>query len=126
MSRSSRIGKFDSRFEKSVFDTSLKTRTEHHKDTFKYVTERKYKPDFRLRTRSGKYIYVESKGYWTGAERSKHLAVVAQNPDLDLRLVFMNANNKLNKRSKTTYAGWCDKHGVKWAEKQIPREWYRE
>jgi len=50
-------------------------------------------------------------------------AVKKQWPKMDIRFVFQNANNKLNKRSKTTYAQWADKHGFPWAHKRIPEEW---
>lgn len=126
MARRKKPDGFDSRFEQEVFEASDKRKTTYHPEKFKYVVERTYTPDFKIKGRRGKEIYVETKGYWTGSDRSKHLAVVAQNPDIDLRLVFMNAHNRLNKRSKTTYAMWCDKHGVKWAEKRIPKEWYNE
>jgi len=38
-------------------------------------------------------------------------------------MVFMNANNKLRKGSNTTYAAWCDKKGIKYANKTIPKSW---
>ena len=37
--------------------------------------------------------------------------------------LFYNANQKIKKGSKTSYADWCDKKGIKWAHKHIPREW---
>lgn len=45
---------------------------------------------------------------------------------MDIRFVFQNPKNKLYKRSKTTYADWCDKHGFKWATKVIPSSWFKE
>ena len=71
-------------------------------------------------------ILVETKGRWTLADRKKHLLVHEQFPNLDLRIVFQSAKTKISKNSKTTYADWCDKHGIKWAEKQIPAEWFGE
>lgn len=117
---------FDSKFEYDVWSASNKRKTKHHDGAIAYTTLHMYHPDFKLKTRTGKTIYVETKGYWTPRDRSKHLSVVHQNPDIDLRLVFMNANNKLNRKSKTTYAMWCDKHNVKWAQGKIPHEWYNE
>ena len=52
--------------------------------------------------------------------------VVDQNPDLDIRMVFSNANTRIAKSSPTTYAIWCDKHGIKYASKTIPLEWIQE
>ena len=31
-------------------------------------------------------------------------------------MVFQNAYAKINKRSKTSYADWCDKFGIEWAD----------
>jgi hypothetical protein len=47
-------------------------------------------------------------------------------PELDIRFVFGNAQTRLSKRSATTYAAWCDKHGFKWAHKHVPDEWLEE
>lgn len=71
-------------------------------------------------------ILIESKGQFTTADRKKHLLIKEQHPELDLRFVFSNPKNKINKRSKTTYAAWCAKHGFPYAEKFIPNEWLRE
>ena len=84
-----------------------------------YTVERKYKPDFILPNG----VILEVKGYWVGADRTKHLRVREAHPDLDIRFVFMNAHNRLSKRSKTTYAQWCDKKGFKWCHRNIPKSW---
>ena len=41
-------------------------------------------------------------------------------------MLFYNANQKIKKGSKTSYADWCDKHGIKWADKKIPPEWIED
>ena len=68
-------------------------------------------------------MYIETKGFFDLADRQKHLLVREQNPEFDIRFLFVNANNKLNKSSKTTYGEWCDKHDILWAEKIIPKKW---
>ena len=68
-----------------------------------------YNPDFKLPNG----IRVETKGRFVLADRKKHLLVKEQNPTLDIRFVFTNSKNKINKKSKTTYADWCDKHEIK-------------
>ena len=83
---------------------------------------KKYTPDFYLPKQD---IYIETKGFFDFADRQKHLLVKEQNPDIDIRFLFVNANNKLNKSSKTTYGAWCDKHKILWAEKRIPNEWLK-
>jgi hypothetical protein len=71
-------------------------------------------------------IIIETKGRFTSSDRSKHLLIKQQHPELDIRFVFSNSRNKLNKKSKTTYADWCDKHGFLWANKKIPERWLKE
>ena len=81
-----------------------------------------YNPDFKLPNG----IRVETKGRFVLADRKKHLLVKQQHPELDIRFVFTNSKNKINKKSKTTYADWCDKNGFKYADKVIPDEWFTE
>ena len=83
---------------------------------------RTYTPDFVLEGDNGK-LYIETKGRFLGSDRSKHLMIKSQHPELDIRFVFSNPKQKLNKGSKTTYGQWCDKHGFKYATKLIPDEW---
>ena len=49
-----------------------------------------------------------------------------QHPELDIRFVFMNPKGKIRKGSKTTYADFCDKNDIIWADKTIPTSWYNE
>lgn len=83
-------------------------------------TRHTYTPDFHL----SPHIMIETKGRWTVEDRLKMLYLVEQHPDIDFRMVFQNANQKIKKGSKTSYADYCDKHGIKWANKLIPDEWY--
>ena len=85
----------------------------------------KYTPDFRL-PKDGGFFYVEAKGIWDVQDRQKHLLIQEQYPEIDIRFVFSNSNNKLYKGSKSTYASFCDKHRLQWAHKTIPDEWLTE
>ena len=82
----------------------------------------KYQPDFVL----DNGIIVETKGRFTLADRTKHLLIKSQAPDLDIRFVFSNPSAKIASNSKTSYADWCDKHGFKYAQGLIPQEWLSE
>jgi Phage endonuclease I len=86
------------------------------------ASQHTYHPDFKLPNG----IRVETKGRFVLADRKKHLLVKEQNPNLDIRFVFSNSKNKINKKSKTTYGDWCDKHGFKYADKEIPDSWFSE
>lgn len=86
------------------------------------ASEHTYHPDFKLPNG----IRVETKGRFVLADRKKHLLIKEQHPELDIRFVFTNSKNKINKKSKTTYGMWCEKHAFKYADKVIPEEWFLE
>ncbi len=93
---------------------------QYESEKLSYTIEHNYTPDFLLPN----YVYLETKGYWDAADRRKVLAVKRANPDIDLRMVFQSPFNKISKKSKTTYAQWCDKHDIPWtAYHNIPLEW---
>ena len=87
---------------------------------------RTYTPDIVIPTTSGKAMIIETKGRFVTADRMKFKYLIKHHPDLDVRFVFSNANAKISKTSKTTYAKWCDQHGFLWAHKIIPDEWLKE
>jgi len=72
-----------------------------------WIESKKYLPDFILP--SG--IILEVKGRFKLDDRKKHLFLRQSNHEMDIRFVFDNPNNKLNKGGKSTYADWCDKNG---------------
>lgn len=88
----------------------------------KPASKHKYTRDFRLPNG----IIVETKGRFVTADRQKHLLIKQQHPELDLRFVFSRSATRISKTSKTTYASWCDKHGFKYADKDVPDAWLKE
>lgn len=82
----------------------------------------KYTPDFVLENG----IIIEVKGRFLTADRQKHLLVRKQRPELDIRFVFSRSKERISKKSKTTYAMWCEKHGFLYADETIPPEWLKE
>lgn len=86
------------------------------------ATPHYYTPDFLLPNG----VIIETKGRFTIEDRKKHLLIKDQFPDLDIRFVFSNSKNKIRKGSKTTYADWCDKNGLQYADKLIPKQWLYE
>ena len=98
---------------------------EYEKMKIRYVkpaTESTYTPDIVL----DNGIIIESKGRFLVADRKKHLLIKRQQPHLDIRFVFSNSKQKLNKGSRTTYAAWCEKNGFLYADKEIPEHWVKE
>lgn len=86
------------------------------------ISIHRYTPDFLLPNG----IVIESKGRFTVEDRKKHVYIKEQLPDLDLRFVFSNPLTKINKKSKTTYAMWCEHNGFLYAKKLIPEVWILE
>ena len=114
--------KYRSNLEKDIANLleGLGVSFQYESEKLSYTIEHNYTPDFVLPN----YVYLEAKGYWDAADRRKVLAVKRDNPDIDLRMVFQSPYNTISKRSKTTYAKWCEKHDIPWTSyHDIPLEW---
>lgn len=125
MAKSSKIT-FRSKLEEGVAKhlsfAGVPYKYENRTYTYKVEEVRKYTPDFDL----GNGVVLEVKGYFRATDRKKLLLVKAQHPDLDLRLVFQQANNKIHKSSKTTYADWCKKYGFIYSDGgRVPHNWLK-
>ncbi|CAB4124473.1 endonuclease I [uncultured Caudovirales phage] len=98
----------------------------HYEDqVIHYVKPEKiarYTPDFVLENG----IVIETKGRFLTADRQKHLLVKAQHPDIDIRFVFSRSKERISKKSKTSYAAWCEKNGFLYADESIPESWLKE
>ena len=115
---------FRSGLEEKVADlmVELGVKYEYESTKVPYQIMHNYTPDFLLLP-SG--IYLECKGYWDAADRRKIKAVKEQHPEIDLRMVFQNPFNRISKKSKTTYAKYCDKLNIPWTSyANIPIEWF--
>lgn len=113
---------FRSRLEEKVADLLVELGVKYQYETEKisYVIEHKYCPDFILPNG----VYLECKGYWDSTDRRKIKAVKTQHPDLDLRMVFQAPYNTISKKSKTTYAKYCEKLDIPWCSfANIPFNW---
>jgi hypothetical protein len=78
-----------------------------------------YTPDFWLPSSS---IFIETKGRFTAADRRKMEAVILGNPEERFVMLFMR-DNKIHKRSTTTYSKWCEDHGIEWSVMEPKEEW---
>lgn len=120
------MSKFRSGFEKDVAAFLKAKRVKHEyepKDKkLIYVTEHTYLPDMVL----ANGIHVECKGWFKASDMKKMKAVIANNPNKDIRMVFQAPNNKISKKSKTTYAQWCDKNKIKWGTLDDIPKWSKE
>lgn len=95
---------------------------EYEPDRFQFVKKSHYVPDWKI----GPNKYIETKGYFAPSDRSKLLTFREQYPDITIYLLFGNADNRLNRKSSTTYGEWATKHGIEWADMKdgLPKKWW--
>lgn len=113
---------FRSGLEEGVAEllVALGVKYEYETKKVEYTISHVYTPDFVLPNG----VILECKGYWDSADRRKIKAVKKQNPDLDLRMVFQAPFNTISKKSKTTYAQYCEKLDIPWTSyANIPLKW---
>ena len=97
-----------------------------------YTVSSTYLVDFDIKTKSGKVIYIETKGNgrsFDHATRRKMIAVKQQHPDKDIRIVFYSDGKCGPKRKDGTFmrqSDWAKRYGFKYSIKQIPKEWLDE
>lgn len=112
---------FEANFARNLRERKIASLYEQ--DKIQYIPKpRTYTPDFYIKEGD---FYVETKGRFFATDRTKHLLIKEQHPDIDIRFVFLNAKNRLDKRSRTTYAQWCEKNGFLYSEKRMPEEWMK-
>jgi len=90
------------------------------------AVQKDYLPDFQLKNG----VILELKGKFTSQMRTKMKEVFRDNPDIDLRMVFMY-DNWMTKKHTMRYSDWCKLNGIKFhvvKDKQkptIPKSWTR-
>jgi len=89
---------------------AAKIQYEYEADKIPYVRPSNYNPDWKI----GKKTYLETKGEFSPSQRSNMLSFLEQHPDITIIMVFAQANNTLNKKSKMTYGDWCKRHKIKY------------
>lgn len=76
-----------------------------------YHESHKYTPDFYL----PKYdIYIECKGYMINGSDVRKKMVALHKQGERIVMLFQSPELKIRPSSKTTYAMWADKVGIKW------------
>jgi hypothetical protein len=71
-------------------------------------------------------ILIQTIGRSVQEDRKRLRLIKEQHPELDIRLVFTNANSRLSDGGEVTCAMWADSMGFKWAEVSIPDSWIYE
>ena len=113
---------FRSGLEEKVADlmVELGVKYEYESTKVPYQIMHSYTPDFLLPNG----IFLEIKGYWDAEDRRKMRNVKQQHPELDIRMVFQSPFNTISKKSKTTYAKYCEKLNIPWTSwANIPLNW---
>ena len=104
---------FRSGLEEKVADllVTLGVDYEYEETSYPYTIQHQYTPDFVLPNNG---VILEVKGYWDPPSRRKIRQVIKDNPEIDLRMVFQDPYKRISKKSKTTYAKWCERYGILW------------
>jgi len=114
MRRAKRSDKYKSNFEAEVA-AYYKNQLVYETKKIKFqqpAVDRTYNPDFT--SPKIENLYIETKGKLSIDDRKKHLLLKEQHPDKEIVLLFQNANNKITRRSNTSYGDWCDTNGIIW------------
>ena len=121
---------FRSGLEEKVADllVTLGVDYEYEETSYPYTIQHSYTPDFVLPNNG---VILEVKGYWDPPSRRKIRQVIKDNPKIDLRMVFQDPYKRISKKSKTTYAKWCELFGFKYhciqsTKSTFPNEWLTE
>lgn len=107
---------------KSHFGVS-KFQCRYEPEEIEYTLKKTYIPDFVIEFKDGRKLYIEAKGFLRPEDRAKLLAVKAQHPDMDIRIIF-ERDNKLSRTSRTRYSDWATKSGFPFSIGSVPREWF--
>ena len=109
---------FKSKLEEKVWAVLKKNfpSVKYEPNKFKFIQpeiERTYIPDFKT-GRSN--LFLEAKGKLDLETRKKMVWFKDSNPNIRIIFLFMNPDNKITKRSKTTYAMWATDNGFEWLD----------
>lgn len=122
--------RFKSKFEIRVSETLKRKKVGYKYEPFKMPftqpeKRRNYTPDFEIQANC---LLIEAKGKLTKDDRDKLIWVREQHPRKKIVILFQNAQNKLRKGSRTSYADWATKNGFDYADfsrEGIPERWYK-
>lgn len=86
------------------------------------VQDRTYTPDLVILAK-GELIYLETKGYFPGPKRSLFRAVLAANPNADIRLVAQS--NHWVTKGKTRLSDWAKRFKIPFHvwDGKLPEDW---
>lgn len=106
--------KFRSGLEKAFFKAARHYQLpfEYEVDTFAYIVERKYLPDFYWKAKG---IVIECKGFFRDGDTQKYVSIKKCLPEgHELIFVLSDPKKKVRKGGKITMGSWCDKENIKY------------
>lgn len=104
--------KLERDFAKHIESRGLKAGYEQN--TFKYERPSHYTPDWKI----NEGLFLETKGEFAPAQRANMVAFRNQHPNVEIVMVFADAQNLLHKKAKMTYAEWSIKNGFRFHDLQ--------
>ena len=124
--------KYRNKWEEAFGNDLSKRKIPFTYESEKLTYTKTYLVDFVITTKSGKKIYIETKGAFRHGDTTKYRAVKRDNPEIDLRFVFFTdqrGKSSVDRRiahTKITHGQWCDKNNFKYAIGTAPEEWLEE
>lgn len=117
----SKVGSPRNKLEKISWDFLKKNKVDFGYEVTKlpYIIKSTYIADFTL----SNGIIVETKGYFRPEDKRKMKSVKACHKELDIRMVFNEANTPSSKKSLEQNIRWCKRQGFPYAIGCIPKEW---
>ena len=97
-------------------------------ETIPYTIEFSYLPDFVIEKNDGTKVYIEAKGLgraFDALSRRKMEEVKRQNPEKDVRIVFMS-DRPFRKGGKMRPSDWAKKHNYLFSIGKVPKEWLND
>ena len=101
---------FRSKFEEKFYLEYKESIIGYESDRINYKLIHSYTPDFKIADN----VFLETKGLFQSADRTKMREVIKQNPDFIVAIVFQTPHKLLYAGAKSTYSEWCEKIGIQW------------
>jgi len=114
---------FETRVDKAIDNLSTELNFTYAYEPEKYVVkvDVTYNPDWTI-YKNGKKLVIEGKGYFRDEDRKKVLAFSEQYGSEVFYHIVFERDNPIYKGSKFKYSDWCNKHGISYSVKSLPKE----
>lgn len=105
---------------------------EYEADRIPYVIQYEYIPDFTIKFKDGRKLFIETKGNgraFDGHDRQKMVHMRDQNPDCDVRIIFFSdgrigGSKQRKDGSYYKQSHWATKNNFLFTVKEIDKGWF--